>query len=46
MKLIKVCLIVSILMLTIGSTLGCNTVRGVGKDVQKGGQAIQDAATK
>jgi len=24
--------------------LGCNTIRGVGKDVQKGGEAIEDAA--
>ena len=23
---------------------GCNTVRGMGKDIQRGGQAIQDAA--
>lgn len=28
------------------SSLGCNTMRGAGKDIQKGGQAIQDAATK
>jgi predicted small secreted protein len=24
----------------------CNTVQGIGKDVQKGGQVIQDAAKK
>lgn len=23
---------------------GCNTVEGVGKDIQKGGEAIEDAA--
>jgi len=25
---------------------GCNTVAGIGKDVQKGGQVLQDAAKK
>ncbi len=24
--------------------LGCNTIRGAGRDVEKGGQGIQDAA--
>ena len=26
-----------------GGALGCNTFRGVGKDIQKGGEAIEDA---
>jgi predicted small secreted protein len=26
--------------------VGCNTVEGVGKDIQKGGQAIERAADK
>ena len=25
---------------------GCNTVRGVGQDIQKAGEKIEDAATK
>ncbi|MCX7814775.1 MULTISPECIES: entericidin A/B family lipoprotein [Tepidimonas] len=25
---------------------GCNTVQGLGKDIQKGGQVLQDAAKK
>ena len=25
---------------------GCNTVAGIGKDVEKGGQVLQDAAKK
>lgn len=25
---------------------GCNTLRGVGQDIEKGGEAIQRAATK
>ena len=28
------------------SLSGCNTVAGIGKDVQKGGQVLQDAAKK
>ena len=24
---------------------GCNTVRGAGRDIEEGGEAIQDAAT-
>lgn len=27
-------------------TAGCNTMRGVGQDIEKGGEAIQRAATK
>lgn len=27
-------------------TLGCNTFRGVGKDIQHGGQAIENAAVE
>jgi predicted small secreted protein len=26
--------------------LGCNTVEGVGKDIRKAGETIEDAATK
>ncbi len=26
------------------SLAGCNTIRGMGRDIQKGGQAIEDAA--
>jgi entericidin B len=25
--------------------VGCNTIRGVGEDVEEGGEAIQDTAT-
>ena len=27
-------------------TTGCNTMKGVGRDVEKAGEAVQDAATK
>ncbi len=33
-------------VLTIGMALaGCNTMRGFGKDVERGGERVQDAAT-
>jgi len=28
------------------AAIGCNTMRGMGQDLQEGGQAIEDAATK
>ena len=28
------------------SAAACNTVRGIGKDIERGGQAIEKAATK
>jgi entericidin B len=37
--------IISVLMVGLMFALaGCNTVRGVGQDVEKGGEAIQKAA--
>lgn len=30
----------------IAATTGCNTMQGIGEDIQSGGQAIQKAATK
>jgi entericidin B len=33
-------------ILTVGVALsGCNTMRGIGKDVERGGERVQDAAT-
>ena len=29
----------------LGSLSGCNTISGVGKDVQQGGQALEEAAS-
>jgi predicted small secreted protein len=31
-------------VLVLGNVAGCNTIRGVGKDVQAGGRAIERAA--
>ena len=39
-----------VVVLTVGAligigALGCNTVKGAGKDIQKGGQGVENAAT-
>jgi len=36
-------LIISLVVVLVAGT-GCNTMRGAGKDIQKGGEAIEDAA--
>lgn len=36
--------IVLIALLLGGSILGCNTIRGVGEDVEDAGEVVQDAA--
>ncbi|KAA3649857.1 MAG: entericidin, EcnA/B family [Proteobacteria bacterium] len=33
-------------VMAVGSLSACNTVRGVGQDIEKGGEAIQRAAKK
>jgi predicted small secreted protein len=34
------------ILLALGSALaGCNTMRGLGQDVERGGERVQDAAT-
>lgn len=38
--------IAAMLALTAFSLTACNTIRGVGKDLQAGGRAIEDAATR
>ncbi|MFY9327634.1 MAG: entericidin A/B family lipoprotein [Georgfuchsia sp.] len=37
-----------LVLLGLGSVLltGCNTLRGMGQDIEKGGEAIQKAANK
>lgn len=39
-KLMAVLMVVGL----VGGLAGCNTVAGAGKDVQRGGQAVEDAA--
>lgn len=33
------------ILMIVGLT-GCNTMRGMGKDVERGGEKVQDAATR
>ncbi len=36
---------VALLLITLlGGLAGCNTVQGVGRDVERGGEKVQDAA--
>ncbi len=38
---------ISALFLTaVFALVGCNTVQGIGQDIQKGGQVLEDAAKK
>ncbi|QJQ95005.1 MULTISPECIES: entericidin A/B family lipoprotein [Halomonadaceae] len=32
------------LLVTAGALAGCNTMEGAGQDVERGGEAVQDAA--
>ncbi|PMR72114.1 entericidin A/B family lipoprotein [Billgrantia endophytica] len=32
------------LLMTAGALAGCNTMHGAGEDVERGGEAVQDAA--
>ena len=36
--------IVALLLLVFGTLAGCNTMEGVGKDVERGGEKMQDSA--
>ena len=39
--------ILTILLLSLGFALsGCNTVKGVGQDIQRAGEKLEDAAKK
>jgi len=43
-KLLKKCAVFLMLALLAGMTFGCNTMHGVGEDVEEAGDAIEDAA--
>jgi predicted small secreted protein len=38
--------IIVALLATLFVLAGCNTVQGIGQDIQKGGQVLEDAAKK
>lgn len=44
MRMLKNSILVLMALLIVLSVAGCNTVRGVGKDLKKGGEAIERAA--
>jgi entericidin A len=35
-----------LILIALGVLAGCNTIAGVGKDVEKAGEVVQDAANK
>tara|TARA_R110000868_G_scaffold160854_4_gene390648 strand:- start:8112 stop:8243 length:132 start_codon:yes stop_codon:yes gene_type:complete len=41
----KILCLLSVILISL-STIGCNTVEGLGKDIKKGGEAIQKSAEK
>ncbi len=43
-KYLRAAAIVLVTAAFVLATAGCNTMEGAGKDVQQGGQAIEDAA--
>ena len=42
----KTILSVIFALTTVGALTACNTVQGIGKDIEKGGEAIQRAGSK
>ncbi len=42
----KLTTIILALALALVAAVGCNTVKGIGKDIERGGEAIQRSATK
>jgi predicted small secreted protein len=36
----------ALLLTAVFALVGCNTVQGIGQDIQKGGQVLEDAAKK
>ena len=46
MKMIRSILFVAMMSTILVSMNACNTVHGAGKDLEKGGEHIQDAADK
>ncbi|MFM6986833.1 MAG: entericidin A/B family lipoprotein [Hydrogenophaga sp.] len=36
----------ALLLAAVLALVGCNTVQGLGQDIQKGGQVLEDAAKK
>jgi len=43
MNILKRRILLALMMLSIGTLAACNTVEGAGKDIESGGEAIEDA---
>lgn len=43
--LLRLC-IPSVLAMSLFSATACNTIQGVGRDIERGGEVIQDAASR
>ncbi|MDR1529025.1 MAG: entericidin A/B family lipoprotein [Burkholderiales bacterium] len=37
-------MLITVIMMMLGVVAGCNTVQGIGKDIQAGGETIEKAA--
>ncbi|MDB5890193.1 MAG: Entericidin EcnA/B family [Polaromonas sp.] len=46
MKRIATCLLLSLGFVASALLTGCNTMRGIGQDVQRAGSAVENAAKK
>ena len=46
LRRIGMCALLAIFVIGMVTAQGCNTMRGVGKDVEAGGKAIQRGASK
>lgn len=46
MHALKKIVLVLLAVLVIGGIAGCNTLKGAGKDIQRGGEAIENAADR
>ena len=45
-KLIRIALCTAFVMTLLGNGLACNTTEGAGKDIEKGGENLKDAANR
>lgn len=44
MSILKRNVLFALMILSIGTLAACNTIEGAGKDIESGGEAIEDAA--
>ena len=45
-RIVKIATALLIAGMMVVVSVGCNTVKGMGRDLQKGGTAVENAATK